>query len=194
MAILFWVLFGYCVAERLGELVVSRRNQRRMKANGFSEKETSAGMRYMVALHSLWYVAMLIEVLSFPWAVPKGVTWFAASAFLVAQALRFWALRTLGEFWNISVITTDQDGPRFVSHGPYRFIRHPNYLVVIIELASLPLVGGAVWTSLMFSFLNGIVLARRIPLEESHLFRVSGYRDVMGAKGRFIPRGLFGRR
>lgn len=194
MTTLFWVLFAYCAAERLGELVVSRRNQKRMKANGFSEKETSAGMRCMVALHVFWYVAMLIEVSSSPSAVPQGLAWFAASAFLVSQVLRFWALRTLGEFWNISVVTTDHDAPRFVSHGPYRFIRHPNYLVVIIELATLPLVGGAVWTSLIFSLLNALLLARRIPLEESHLFRVAGYRDVMGAKGRFIPRGLFGRR
>lgn len=194
MTTLFWVLFAYCVAERLGELVVSQRNQRRMKAGGFSEKETSAGMRCMVALHFLWYVAMLVEVSSFPSAVPQSLAWFAASAFLAAQALRFWALRTLGEFWNISVVTTDQDAPRFVSHGPYRFIKHPNYLVVIIELATLPLVGGAVCTSLIFSFLNALLLARRIPLEESHLFRVAGYRDVMGGKGRFIPRGLFGRR
>ncbi|MEN9845253.1 MAG: Isoprenylcysteine carboxyl methyltransferase [Pseudomonadota bacterium] len=194
MSALFWVLYGYCVLERLGELVISRRNQAQMKANGFSEKETSAGVRFMIALHSLWYVAMLVEVVSFPSTMPALVRYGAATAFLAAQVLRFWALSTLGGFWNISVVTADRSGPRFVSHGPYRFIRHPNYVVVIIEIATLPLVGGAVWTSAIFTVLNGIVLARRIPLEESHLFRVSGYRDVMGGKGRFIPRHLFGRR
>jgi methyltransferase len=194
MSTVFWVLFGYCVLERLGELVVSRRNQNAMKASGFSEKETSAGVRWMIALHTSWYVAMLIEVWSFPSVIPAVLHYGAAAAFVLAQVLRFWALRTLGSFWNISVVTTDEVGPRFVSHGPYRFIRHPNYVVVIIEIATLPLVGGAVWTSLIFTLLNGLVLARRIPLEESHLFRISGYRDVMGAKGRFIPRGLFGRR
>jgi len=194
MTTLFWVLFAYCAAERLGELVVSRRNQRRMKANGFSERETSAGMRSMVALHLFWYVAMVVEVTYLPSVLPIGVGLFTGSVFLLAQVSRFWALRTLGEFWNISVVTTDQDAPRFVSHGPYRFIRHPNYVVVIIELATLPIVGGAVLTSLIFSLFNALLLARRIPLEESHLFRVSGYRDVMGEKGRFIPRGLFGRR
>lgn len=194
MSTVFWVLFACCVLERLGELVISRRNQDKMKASGFSEKETSSGVRWMIALHTSWYVAMLVEVVSFPSMIPAVLGYGAAAAFVLAQVLRFWALRTLGSFWNISVVTTDQAGPRFVSHGPYRFIRHPNYLVVIIEIATLPLVGGAVWTSLIFTFLNGLVLARRIPLEESHLFRVSGYRDVMGAKGRFIPRGLFGRR
>lgn len=194
MSALFWVLFGYCVLERLGELIISRRNQDKMKANGFSEKETLAGVRWMIALHTSWYVAMLVEVVSFPSIVPSVIGFGAAAAFLMAQVLRFWALRTLGSFWNISVVTTDRVGPRFVSHGPYRFIRHPNYLVVIIEIATLPLVGGAVWTSSIFTLLNGLVLARRVPLEESHLFRISGYRDVMGGKGRFIPCDLFGRR
>ncbi len=194
MSSLFWALFAYCVVERLWELVVSRRNQGHMKSNGFSEKETSAGICWMIALHASWYVAMLVEVSTFPSSVPRGIQLFAVSGFLLAQIVRFWALRTLGTFWNISVVTTDQNSPRFVSHGPYRFIRHPNYAVVIVEIATLPLVGGAVWTSLIFSLLNGLVLARRIPLEESHLFRVSGYRDVMGAKGRFLPRGPFGPR
>ncbi|MEY4669952.1 MAG: hypothetical protein RL518_2651 [Pseudomonadota bacterium] len=194
MLSVFWVLFAYCVVERVGELFVSRRNQGRMKSDGFSEKETSAGMRLMIALHASWYVAMVVEVVTFPTLIPRGLQLLAVSAFLLAQVLRFWALRTLGAFWNISVVTTDGHGPRFVSHGPYRFIRHPNYLVVIIEIATMPLIGGAVWTSLVFSLLNGLVLARRIPLEESHLFRVSGYRDVMGSKGRFIPRTLLGRR
>jgi methyltransferase len=193
MSRLFWVLFGYCVIERLGELVISRRNQEKMRARGFLERETAAGVRCMIALHSLWYVAILAEAVSFPSALPAVVYYGAAGAFLMAQVLRFWALRSLGSFWNISVVTTEQCGPRFVSHGPYRFIRHPNYVVVIIEIATLPLVGGAVWTSAIFTVLNGLVLARRIPLEESYLFRVSGYRDVMGGKGRFIPHCLFGR-
>jgi methyltransferase len=194
MTTLFWVLFWYCVVERLGELAVSRRNQTSMKANGFSEKESSTGVRWMIALHASWYVAMIVEVVSFHAQLPAALKYGAAGAFLAAQVLRFWALTTLGSFWNISVVTTDQVAPLFVSHGPYRFIRHPNYLVVIVEIATLPLVGGAVWTSSIFTLLNALVLARRIPLEESHLFRISGYRDVMGGKGRFIPRNLFGRR
>lgn len=194
MSPLFWVLFGYCVLERLGELVVSRRNQKRMKRSGFSEKETTAGVRWMVALHTSWYVAMLVEVIWAPCSLPTPIYYGAACLFLAAQMLRFWALRTLGSFWNISVVTTDQSVPAFVADGPYRFIRHPNYLVVVAEIATLPLVGGAVWTACIWTILNGLVLARRIPLEESHLFRISGYRDVMGGKGRFVPRVLLRRR
>ncbi len=147
----------------------------------------------MIALHTSWYVGMLIEAIWWSALLPAPIYYAAAGFFLAAQILRFWTLRTLGAFWNISVVTTDQSIPAFVSHGPYRFIRHPNYFVVVIEIATLPLVGGAVWTSCIFTILNGLVLARRIPLEESHLFRISGYRDVMGEKGRFIPRGLLRR-
>jgi methyltransferase len=188
MSTLFWMLFSYCALERIGELGVSRRNQSRMKASGFSEKETFAGLICMIAMHASWYVAMVVEVVSYPTSLPGVVHFSAAIVFLAAQFLRLWALRTLGSFWNISVVTTDHNTPQFVSHGPYRFIRHPNYLVVIVEIATLPLVGGAVWSSLIFSLLNGLVLARRIPLEEAHLFRISGYRDVMEGKGRFVPR------
>jgi len=194
MPTLFWVLFAYCVLERLGELVISRRNQKGMKRRGFSEKETSSGVRWMIALHASWYVAMLVEVACVPSSLPAAIYCGAAGLFLGAQMLRFWALRTLGAFWNISVVTADPCVPAFVYHGPYRFIRHPNYLVVIVEIATLPLVGGAMLTSCIFTVLNGLVLARRIPLEESYLFRISGYRDVMGGKGRFFPRGLLRRR
>jgi methyltransferase len=130
---------------------------------------------------------MMVEALFRPTPLPVEVATGATLLFLIAQVLRFWALRTLGSYWNISVLTTDGFAPRFVADGPYRFIRHPNYLVVIVEIATLPLVGGAVWTSILFSALNGIVLYRRIPLEESHLFRIPGYREVMGMKGRFFP-------
>ena len=194
MSTVFWILFAYCALERLGELFVSRRNQSRMRSSGFSEKETAAGILSMIGLHTLWYVAMVAEVVFSPTSLPPALRYGAVGFFLLAQVVRFWALRALGAFWNISVMTNDHSGPRFVCCGPYRFIRHPNYLVVVVEIATLPLVGGAVWTSLVFSLLNGVVLARRIPLEESHLFRVSGYRDVMGPKGRFVPRCLFGRR
>lgn len=192
MMTIFWVLYGYCVLERIGELVVSRRNQKAMRSRGFSEKESATGLRVMVAMHASWYLCMACEALISPTVVPLIVALVAALSFGLAQGLRFWALRTLGTFWNISVMTSDQSPRAFVSDGPYRFIRHPNYLVVIVEIASLPLLGGAVWTAILFSILNGFVLYRRIPLEESHLLTVPGYREAMGMKGRFFPRRVEG--
>lgn len=147
-------------------------------------------MRGMVTMHSGWYVCMACEAILSPVELPLVVSVLAVVCFGVAQVLRFWALKTLGPFWNISVMTSDASTPAFVSDGPYRFIRHPNYLVVIVEILTLPLIGGAVWTALIFSLLNGVVLYRRIPLEESHLFTVPGYREAMGSKGRLIPRAM----
>lgn len=187
MKLVFWTLFIYCLLERLGELLVSRRNQRRMSAQGFSEKESSAGMHTMIALHAGWYMSMILEATCAPREIPDSVQIAAVLIFLAAQCLRFWTLRTLGMYWNISVMTTDEAAPRFVSDGPYRFIRHPNYLVVITEIATLPLIGGALVTSVLFSMLNALLLRRRIALEEAHLFSIPGYKDRLGTRGRFVP-------
>ena len=122
-----------------------------------------------------------------PTAIPAALSLVAAIAFILAQALRVWTLRTLGKHWNISVMTSPEDTPSFVSTGPYRFIRHPNYLVVIVEIVSLPIIGGAWLSAIFFSALNGIVLHKRIATEEHALFAIPGYAAVMGAKPRFLP-------
>jgi methyltransferase len=159
-----------------------------MASQGFSEKESSTGMRAMVVLHACWYVTMILESTLLPRSIPYSVQLVALAIFLGAQLLRFWTLRTLGMYWNISVMTTDEAAPRFVSDGPYRFIRHPNYLVVITELATLPLLGGALLTSVCFTALNALLLRRRIALEEAHLFAIPGYQERLGMLGRLIPR------
>lgn len=187
MNTIFWVLFGYCLAERLFELSVSRRNQTSMKERGFSEKESASGMRAMILLHGSWYAGIVIERLFMPTVMPTTLWFGALVIFLAAQSLRFWTLTTLGSFWNISVMTTDSDAPLFVSEGPYRFIRHPNYLVVILEIATLPVIANAPYTAVFFTILNALLLRRRITLEEAHLFSISGYKEEMASKARFIP-------
>ncbi len=141
----------------------------------------------MIALHAGWYLSLTIETLFFPHPITQSIRWLALLVFLLAQALRFWTLRTLGGFWNISVLTNKSDASHFVRHGPYRFVRHPNYLVVILELLTLPLVGDAPFTAAAFTIANGILLARRIPLEESQLLKIPGYAREMRIKPRFIP-------
>jgi methyltransferase len=183
---IFWPLFTYCVLERLGELVISKRNQRRMKSHGFVESETKAGMQAMIFLHLAWYISLCIESIFFPYDLPATIQNASLVVFILAQGLRFWTLSSLGGFWNISVLTSKDPSKQFVSHGPYRFIRHPNYLVVIVELLALPLVGDAPRTAILFSVANGILLKRRISLEEQHLFALPGYSQAMGRKPRFL--------
>lgn len=184
---LFWFLFAYCLLERLGELVISRRNHRAMRTKGFIETESKAGMGAMIALHATWYLSLLFEGLVRPLHVAMLVRMGALTLFILAQGLRFWTLISLGSFWNISVLTKGDSEHNFISSGPYRYIRHPNYLVVILELCTLPLIGDAPITSLLFTLANGLLLRRRIPLEEESLLKIPGYRDIMGQKPRFIP-------
>lgn len=188
MTTLFWGLFSYCVVERLVEMMVSRRNQREMRARGFMESETARGMNMMVIMHAAWFMSLLLEALVFPTTMFSGVRFLAAVIFIVAQGLRWWTLRTLGPFWNVSVLTNARDERAFVSRGPYRFIRHPNYLVVIVELVSLPLMTGAPLTAIVFSVANGLLLRRRIGLEERSLFAIPGYQQAMSHKPRLVPR------
>jgi methyltransferase len=169
-------------------MIVSRGNQREMRARGFVESETSRGMNAMVVMHAAWFASLVTEVFVWPAGIAKAAKLIAAGVFIAAQGLRWWTLRTLGHFWNVSVLTNAGDERAFVSTGPYRFIRHPNYLVVIVELVSLPVVAGAPLTAIIFSVLNGLLLSRRITLEERSLFAIPGYQRAMSHKPRLIPR------
>ncbi len=141
----------------------------------------------MVAVHAGTLVAAPLEAALRPSAVPGGVRAVALAGLAAATALRIWTLRTLGDSWSTRVTRFDGGGRRVVTRGPYRFIRHPNYLAVIIELAAFPLAGGAWITALAASALNALVLSHRIPLEERELARDPAWRDAMLARPRFLP-------
>ena len=103
-------------------------------------------------------------------------------------ALRVWTLRTIGRAWNVRVVVPDE--AQVVSSGPYAWIRHPNYLVVILEVAALPLLHTAWVSALGLSLLNGVVLWRRIHTEERALGQLAGWREAMAQRARLIP-GVF---
>ena len=100
--------------------------------------------------------------------------------------LRVWTLRTLGAMWNVRIV----EPAAVVVAGPYRFIRHPNYAIVVAELFVLPLAHSCWVTLIALSSLNALVLFFRIRAEERVLFALPGYAEKMGSKARFIP-GLF---
>jgi methyltransferase len=118
---------------------------------------------------------------------PVALTVAALGVLAGATALRVWTLRTLGDAWSVRVTRFPPGERPVVTRGPYRYIRHPNYVAVILELAALPLVGGAWVTSLVGSLANAAVLARRIPLEERELGREPRWRATMAQKPRFLP-------
>lgn len=155
------IVLGLVALQRLGELVWSRRNERLLKEVGAIE----VGAKHyplLVLLHTGWLAAMLtlipLETVPDPWLL---------AAYLAVQGLRLWTMASLGRFWTTRIFTLP-DAP-LVRRGPYRWVRHPNYLVVIAEVALLPLAFGAVGIALIFSAANLILLAIRIRAEDAAL-------------------------
>lgn len=155
------VIVGWLAAQRLVELALALRNTRALLARGATE----AGRGHyplFVLLHAAWLTALLLLV---PRDAP--VSWGWLGLLILLQALRLWIIRSLGSYWTTRVITLP--GAPLVRRGPYRFLRHPNYVVVALELAVAPLVFGAWRISLLFSALNLALLAWRIRVEEQAL-------------------------
>jgi methyltransferase len=151
--------------QRLLELVLARRNERKARAKGAIERGRGH-YPFIVALHSLWLVATLIEgFLRGPELLPY---WPAPLAlFLLVQPLRYWAIFSLGESWNTKILVVP--GMKPVRRGPYRYLNHPNYVVVIVEILTFPLIFGAWITALVFTILNAVLLSVRIRKENRTL-------------------------
>jgi methyltransferase len=153
-------LFFYVVVARLCELVLAARNTARLRAAG--AVEFGAGhYPAMVAMHAAWLLA-LAAWLAIDRAHFEPV--FAA-LFALVQPLRFWTIASLGRFWTTRILVLP--GARAVASGPYRYLRHPNYAIVVAEIALLPLAFGALELAIAFSALNAMMLAVRIRAENA---------------------------
>lgn len=166
----FVALVALVTLQRLAELLLSRVHERRLVARGGYE----VGRGHyppMVGMHALFLVAAPLEVvlLARPFLPPLAAA--AVAVLVMAQALRLWTLWTLGDRWTTRVVVVP--GEPLVARGPFRFLRHPNYLAVAAEIAALPLAHTAWLTALLFSALNAIVLAVRIRVEERALAEAS---------------------
>jgi methyltransferase len=174
-------LVAALAVQRLYELRRSRANVARIRALGGRE-HAPGQVRWMVVVHSGWIVAMLVEVLVLgrPLVWPLALAAVAVAA--VGQGLRRAAMRDLGWRWTIPVMTLPGTPP--VTGGIYRRLRHPNYLGVVLEIAAVPLIHGAWITALVFSAANGLLLWRRIRVEEAALF---GYDDALADRPLLWP-------
>lgn len=162
---LYAVVVLLVAVERVAELVVSRRNAAWSFARG-GQVWDAGHYPFMVALHSIFLPACLLEAWVGDRAAPSW--WPLALAGVVgAQALRWWCIATLGPRWNARVITVP--GLPLVAGGPYRFLRHPNYVAVVLEGLALPALHGAWLTAAAFTVLNAALLRVRIRVEERAL-------------------------
>ncbi len=165
---LLLVLVG---GERIAELVVARRNAAVAMARGAVE-DGRGHYPVMVVLHTGFLLACLAEVMLLDRPFLPWLGWPALVVVLLAQALRWWCIATLGHQWNTRVIVIP-GAPR-ITTGPYRWVRHPNYVAVVLEIAALPLVHTAWLTALVFSVANAMLLRERIRVENRALRRLEG--------------------
>ena len=153
-----WFL-AFIIAQRLSELVIAKRNTTRLLAQGATE-HGAAHYPAMVAMHSAWIVALVV----FGWNNPVSWPWLAV--FAVLQVFRLWILVTLGPRWTTRIIVLPEP---LVARGPFRFMRHPNYALVVAEIIVAPMVLGLVWVAALWTVLNAAMLWVRIRAEDRAL-------------------------
>jgi methyltransferase len=155
-----YAILVFVTLQRILELVIARSNTMRLKARGGVE-HAAGHYPLMVILHSSWLVGLW-------WFAPgQSVQPFWLILFFVMQAGRIWVLATLGRRWTTRIITVP--GETLVSKGPYRFISHPNYVIVVAEILALPMAFGLYVFAVVFSLLNALVLVVRIRAENAVL-------------------------
>jgi len=155
-AILF---LTFLICQRLSELVIAQRNTRALLAQGAREVG-AAHYPFMVLMHAGWIGALVV----FGWQNPVSLPWLALFALL--QVGRVWILASLGRRWTTRIIVTPQP---LIAKGPYRFMRHPNYALVVAEIIVAPMVLGLVWVAVVWTFLNAAMLFVRIKAENAAL-------------------------
>jgi len=180
----FLVFFCLIIMQRVLELIVARNNEKWLKERGAIEfgKEH---YRYMVLMHVVFFISLFCEKL-FLNRVHTSYWPLLLLVFFIAQAIRIWAISSLGKFWNTKIIVLPNAS--VVRKGPYRFIKHPNYVVVSVELIVIPMLFGAYLTTCLFTIFNMMILSIRIPFEEKALSSLTHYQGVFQSCNRFLPK------
>ncbi|NSL52654.1 isoprenylcysteine carboxyl methyltransferase family protein [Calidifontibacillus erzurumensis] len=179
----FSCFIALIILQRIVELGIAKKNEKWMKARGGYEVGKEH-YKYIVLVHILFFVTLIIEVFLFEKQLsPLWVIFLFI--FSIAQVIRVWSIMSLGRFWNTKIIVVPNTN--IIEKGPYKWVRHPNYLVVLIELLVLPLIFDAFWTAIIFTILNIVVLKHRIQLEEQELMKGTNYGIIFQNRYRFVP-------
>jgi methyltransferase len=156
------VILSLVTVQRLGELWLSNRNTRRLLEKGAVE-HGAGHYPLLVAVHAAWLAAL------WWWAPAQRVNWPLIAMFVLLQLARAWVIATLGGRWTTRIIVLPS--APLVRRGPYRYVDHPNYGIVVLEIAILPLAFGLTAVALVFTLLNAAALALRIRAENAALAR-----------------------
>nr|WP_204542630.1 isoprenylcysteine carboxylmethyltransferase family protein [Peribacillus deserti] len=183
---IFGVFIIFLILQRLGELLIAKRNEIWMKQQGGIEFGASH-YPWMVAMHCSFFLSLIIEVTY----IQSGLSEYwrpLLIAFLILQAGRMWALTSLGRFWNTKIMVVPH--ANVVKKGPYKYVKHPNYIIVALELAVIPLLFNAYFTAVIFTILNIFMMYKRIPAEEEALHKLTDYQHVFMTKESTIPKNM----
>ncbi len=159
------IFLSFLLIQRFAELAVAKRHENILKKAGATEVDRK-GYSFIVAMHAAFFVALPLETILMK-RTPSSLWIVFLAAFAAAQFLRYWAISSLGVYWNTRIIVAPNHPT--INKGPYRFLRHPNYVAVITELAVIPLIFSCYITAIVFTILNSILLRRRIRIERRAL-------------------------
>lgn len=169
----FFIFLSVLLVQRFVELAIAKRHEKSLRMLGAVEVD-EAGYRMIVLMHAAFLASIVIEFVFTK--RPINPYWIILIAiFAAAQFLRYWAITSLGTYWNTKIIVIPDH--QLVHEGPYKFVRHPNYIAVVTEIAVIPLIFSCYITAAVFTVLNAIVLRRRIRLETRALAVVSEGRE-----------------
>ncbi|MFD1018433.1 isoprenylcysteine carboxyl methyltransferase family protein [Thalassobacillus hwangdonensis] len=159
------LLFCFILIQRFAELILAQRNRKWMMERGaYEEGETH--YKWFIIVHGLFFFSLLVEAWVTP-TVTTAATILFFLAFVLLQAFRVWCIASLGRCWNTRIIILPNHP--IVSKGPYKYIKHPNYWLVLLEFIVIPLLFGAYMTAVLFPVLHLILMKIRIPAEEKAL-------------------------
>jgi methyltransferase len=157
---MYFILFIlFLIAQRLSELYIASRNEKWLLSQGAIEYGRSH-YPYIVALHTLFIISIIVEYML------RGntpINYIFLVLFALLLMFKFWALSSLGKYWNTKIYRVPGSGP--VKKGPYKLFKHPNYFIVVCEIAIIPLVFNLYYTAIIFTVLNAIMLSVRIKVE-----------------------------
>ncbi|TQS74373.1 hypothetical protein DX933_10490 [Ornithinibacillus gellani] len=171
MTIWMWLFIIAIICQRLIELVIAKHNEQWMKERGGVE-QGETHYKWMVLLHVIFFLSLLTEAHLQTANISFHLGLFLI--FLIAQLGRVWCITSLGKFWNTKIIVLPNVA--LITRGPYKWVKHPNYIIVGIEMFVIPLLVGAYWTAFLFPILHVLLLKIRVP-EEERALRKAGVPD-----------------
>ncbi|MGE6260282.1 isoprenylcysteine carboxyl methyltransferase family protein [Heyndrickxia sporothermodurans] len=180
----FFIFISFVVLQRMVELRIAKKNEKWMKNHGGVEYGQKHYL-FLVLIHACFFLSLFIEVILEE--TKLNTYWlFIISLFFITQVGRVWVIQSLGKYWNTKIIVLPNAD--IIIKGPYRFIRHPNYLIVTLEFIFIPLMFNAFYTLISFFILNQIILMIRIPFEEQVLLNHTNYHVLQNNHPRFLPK------